>query len=69
MLMSAKKYIDGIAEEWTPFVVVLEVETSNVVEVNKHGCGCLQVIPNEPTITAELAIDRVKWTAGRSPPR
>jgi hypothetical protein len=48
MLMSAKKYIDGIAEEWTRFVV--EVRASNVVEVNKRGYGCFQIIPSEPTI-------------------
>jgi hypothetical protein len=48
MPMSAKKYIDGIAEEWTRFVV--EVQASHVVEVNKGGCGCFQVIPSEATI-------------------
>jgi hypothetical protein len=49
MPMSAKKYIDSIAEEWT-LTVVEVVVASHVVEVNKRGCGCFQVIPSEPTI-------------------
>jgi hypothetical protein len=49
MPMSAKKYIDGIAEESTLFVVEVVV-ASHVVEVNKRGCGCFEVIPSKPTI-------------------
>src|SRR5260370_3557077 len=49
VLVSMKKYVDGINDELTPFVVVA-VAASHVMKLNQTVCGCFQVITSEPTI-------------------